>query len=52
VARSAGVVLVKTFSFEIDQHHPVCARFGGFAKFFIRASTPPLLRRGILVFAQ
>ena len=30
----AGVVLVKKILVELEQHHPVCANYGGFAKFF------------------
>jgi hypothetical protein len=42
VVRSAGVVLVKRILMEIDQHHPVCADFGGFAISF-RSRIHPLL---------
>jgi len=37
----AGVVLVKNMM-ELDQHHPVCAYFSGFAISFLIAH-PPLL---------
>src|SRR5262249_37513120 len=32
----------------LDQHHPVCAKQGGFATLLDRADTPPQLRRGAL----